>query len=105
MPVSFIKCLVILMFLWSAASPALSYVHSIDSSEAGHHQQADEQQEDTGSIACDHCCHFSAHSVGVLCQTIPERVDIHDPALSPYSITYHFLRASPPFRPPIFPLV
>lgn len=96
------KFIILPLFLMGTVSPVLAYVHSFDTTISEHHQSMhSDSQNDVPVFDCDHCCHFSSHSVGVLGHNqMPAHV-IKIKNTTEYYRIYHSLAVIPPSRPPI----
>jgi histidinol phosphatase-like PHP family hydrolase len=80
-----------------------AYVHSLDFTTSEQQQLTGnmDSQSDIQTASCDHCCHFSSHTVGLhASHNIDEFVN-RNRILVIYHPTYRSLTAAPPYHPPI----
>jgi hypothetical protein len=98
-----IKYMLLCIFLSGTVMPVHAYMHELDCSPAEELQltAGADSQSDTQTANCDHCCHFSSHSVGMYKSNDGVEQLMKASVSIGYSIHYHFSRAAPPYHPPI----
>ncbi len=85
--------------------PIHAYAHESAESQERHPVELsnlDEQHDKAGdSVSCDHCCHFSAHAIGLL--RTSSRVIALQPTHVSESLTLNYAsyHQAPPYHPPI----
>ncbi len=83
--------------------PVHAYMHELDCFSAEELQWTDDadSQSDKQIANCDHCCHFSSHSVGMFNANDGAEQLMKASVSIGLSIHYHFSKAAPPYHPPI----
>jgi uncharacterized protein len=103
MKLLFIKYLLFSVLMSATIMSVHAYAHSLDCASSEEQQLSGDMdnQNDLQKASCDHCCHFSSHSVGL------HKSDNADPFIARNGIlntdyrTYRSLKAGPPYHPPI----
>ena len=96
------KILLVLMILSGVVMPIHAYAHEpVETTEAHIHELDAHHDSDTDSVSCDHCCHFSSHSLGIV-QAVSFSVNEQiDEVLYFKEQGYLSINAPPPYEPPI----
>ena len=96
------KVLLVLMTLSGIIMPIHAYAHELAESQESHAFNMDVQHEsDRDSVSCDHCCHFSSHSLGLvqlIYFTANHRIN---EVLNFKEQDYLSIKGPPPYQPPI----
>jgi hypothetical protein len=102
MRIRMVKILLVLMTLSGIIMPIHAYAHELTEATESHAFELDTQHDsDTGAISCDHCCHFSSHSLGILQNiSIPTNERINE-ILNFQDQNYLSFQGLPIFKPPI----
>ena len=99
-----IKYLLFSMLMTGTIMSVHAYTHSLDCATTEEQQLAEEveNQNELQPVNCDHCCHASAHSLGIL--KINPSIQFTIKTIGPLSthLTYRSLIIGPPYHPPIF---
>lgn len=95
------KLLCLLMLGTGTILPVHAYTHTDIEKNSEYNFVSDSHQNDNAQTSCDHCCHLSAHVLGIL-QTKPlSFVPRVIPYIHSISQEYTSRSLSPPYRPPI----
>lgn len=82
--------------------PVHAYAHELaDSQESQSIEMNTQHDADSDSISCDHCCHFSSHSLGLVQKiafTVNQRIN---EVLNFQAQDYLSINGPPPYQPPI----
>jgi hypothetical protein len=96
------KFLLLLMTITGIFMPIHAYAHEISATQDSHYTTMDTSHDTDGaSKSCDHCCHFSSHSLGLMrvCSKIDELPNIFISTIQ--NQIYSSLNQPPPYHPPI----
>ncbi len=96
------KILLVLMTLSGLIMPIHAYAHGLADTQESHSMEMNTPHDaDSDSISCDHCCHFSSHSLGLV-QNISfaanQRINV---VLNFQTQDYLSINGPPPYQPPI----
>ncbi len=96
------KILLVLMTLSGIIIPIHAYAHELAESQDSHSIEMDSQHDtERDSISCDHCCHFSSHSLGLM-QKNKSIANQQTKGLSNFHRLYYAsINQPPPYHPPI----
>ncbi|GEM_PF-1739876 len=97
------KLLLLILALSGIIMPIHAYAHELADTQESHSSIEMDIQHDTDgdSISCDHCCHFSSHSLGMIQKnTSIANQQIKD-ALIFQRQNYASYNQPPPYQPPI----
>jgi len=99
----FIKYLLFSLLVFGTVMPVHAYVHSLHLTTSDQQQLSGDtdNQGDVQTAGCDHCCHFSSHTVGLHRSNHSDRFFDKGGILVATLFTYHSLKAGPPYHPPI----
>ncbi len=96
------KFLLLAMTITGIVMPIHAYAHEMTEIQDGYTIEMD-SGHDTDSISksCDHCCHFSSHSLGLMrsCSKIVALPNIYTSTIQKQ--IYSSFNQYPPYRPPI----
>ncbi len=94
--------LLVIMLLSGVVLPIHAYAHELTESQNSHMVELDTHHEsEKESLACDHCCHFSSHSLGLI-QTFSASTNQQTKSISVRQKTiYTSHKQAPPYHPPI----
>jgi hypothetical protein len=96
------KLLLLIITLSSIIMPIHAYAHELADTQDSHSIEMDAQQDTDGdSISCDHCCHFSSHSLGVMQKSSNIANQQIKGALTFQGQNYASYKQPPPYQPPI----
>jgi hypothetical protein len=97
------KILFLIMTLSGIIMPIHAYAHDIlDSTHEMHEMESGTQQHDEGeAISCDHCCHFSCHSLGIMRTNSNLTITDTKSGSIFLSTNYTSYNQAPPYHPPI----
>ncbi|GJM04692.1 MAG: hypothetical protein DHS20C09_06830 [marine bacterium B5-7] len=97
------KILLLILTLSCVIMPIQSYAHGMPVSTHDMHEMGtDNQQDNEGeATSCDHCCHFSCHSLGILRTKSNFVVKEYKSASIFLSTNYTSYNQAPPYHPPI----
>ena len=97
------KYLLFAVLMSGTVLPVHAYAHSFDSTTSEQQQLTEDtdNQDDVQATNCDHCCHFSSHSVGLHMSNHVGQFANKGSILVTSHITYRSLKAEPPYYPPI----
>ena len=97
-----VKFLLVIMTVAGIVMPVYAYAHEMSETHESHSTEFNMQHDtDNESTFCDHCCHFSSHTQGII--RIPTKID----ELQKNHITnfqnknYSSIEFPPPYHPPI----
>lgn len=96
------KILLVVMTLSGLVMPIHAYAHELAETQENHALEMDTQHSsDSDSVSCDHCCHFSSHSMGMV--QINSYVPNHriNEILNFKEQDYLSINGPPPYQPPI----
>jgi len=82
--------------------PIHAYAHEMTETQDSHTIEMDSNHDtDSMSKSCDHCCHFSSHSMGLMrnCSKIDGLPNIHISTIKKQ--IYSSFNHPPPYHPPI----
>ena len=94
------KILLFIMTFSGISMTMHAYAHELTENQAGHAIEI-ETQNDDDSILCDHCCHFSSHSLGLMnknSSVVPQKTK---GILNFKGRDYTSYSLPPPYHPPI----
>jgi hypothetical protein len=96
------KVLLVLMTLSGVVMPIHTYAHELTNTQDSYSIEMDVQY-DSGADAtfCDHCCHFSSHSLGLMQKKSSIANHQVKDALNFQKQNYAFYHQAPPHNPPI----
>ena len=96
------KMLLLIMTLSGIIMPIHAYAHELADTQDTHSIKMDVQHDTDGdSITCDHCCHFSSHSLGLMEKNSSiANYQVKD-ALIFQKQSYASYKQPPPYQPPI----
>ena len=96
------KILLVLMTLSGIIMPIHTYAHELVETTEGHAFELDAHHDsDIDSVSCDHCCHFSSHSLGLV-QAISFAANERINEVLIFQIQdYLSIKGPPPYQPPI----
>lgn len=96
------KVLLLVMTISSIVMPIHAYAHELTETQDSPSIKID-SSHGTGSVTipCDHCCHFSSHSLGLMrvSSKFGESPDIYISTI--YRQNYSSVNQPPPYHPPI----
>ena len=96
------KILLVLMTLSGIIMPIHAYAHELSESTESHAHEMDVQHEsDSDSVSCDHCCHFSSHSLGLVQKISFAANHRINEVLKFQEQVYLSIKGPPPYQPPI----
>ena len=96
------KFLLVVMTLSGVVMPIHAYAHELAETQDSHSTEMDAQHDTDGdSISCDHCCHFSSHSMGLMQKTSGIINQQGKDALNFQKHNYVSYKQPPPYQPPI----
>lgn len=96
------KVLLVLMTLSGIVMPIHAYAHELADTQESHSIEIDAQHDtDSDSISCDHCCHFSSHSLGMMQKNTSFANQQSKDALNFQKHDYASYNQPPPYHPPI----
>lgn len=103
MKMFFIKYLLFSVLMSGTIMSVHAYVHVLDctTSEQQQFRGDMDNKSDLQKASCDHCCHFSSHSVGIIKSNSVDGLDNKSNMLTISSLTYRSLKEGPPYHPPI----
>ena len=96
------KFLLLVITITGIVMPIHAYAHEMTEIEDNHSLKMDTSHDTDGvSKSCDHCCHFSSHSLGLMrvCSKIAELPNIYIPTIQKQN--YSSFNQPPPYHPPI----
>ncbi len=102
MQICLAKIILVLMILSGVVMPFHAYAHELAETTEGHAHELDVHHDsDTDSVSCDHCCHFSSHSLGMV-QAISFAANERINEVLIFQIQdYLSITGPPPYQPPI----
>ncbi len=96
------KVLLVLMALSGVVMPIHAYAHELSDAQESHSIEIDIQHDSKAdSISCDHCCHFSSHSLGLMQKNTSIANHQVKDALNFQKQNYASYKPPPPYQPPI----
>jgi hypothetical protein len=96
------KILLVLMTLSGIIMPIHAYAHELTEVAEGHSLDMNAQHNsDTDSDSCDHCCHFSSHSLGLVQKISFATNQRINEILNFQTQDYLSVKGPPPYQPPI----
>ncbi len=96
------KILLVLMTLSGIIMPIHAYAHELADSQESHSMEMNTQHDtDSDSISCDHCCHFSSHSLGLVQKISFVANQRINEVLNFQKQDYLSINGPPPYQPPI----
>jgi len=84
--------------------PIHAYAHELAGTQDSQSIEMDAQHNTDDSITCDHCCHFSSHSLGLVQKNLSTTNHQVKDVLNFQNQNYASYNAPPPYQPPIFNL-
>jgi len=82
--------------------PIHAYAHELAETAEGHALEMDVQHESGSySVSCDHCCHFSSHSLGLVQKLFFAANHRFNEVLNFQEQDYLSVNEPPPYQPPI----
>ena len=82
--------------------PIYAYAHELAETTEGHAFERDVQHEsDSDSVSCDHYCHFSLHTLGMVQVISIAANDRTKEVLNFQEQDYISIKGPPPYQPPI----
>jgi hypothetical protein len=99
------KVLLVLMTLSGVVMPIYAYAHELVNCPDDQLTNVDNDYgSDSNKIICDHCCHFSSHSLGLMWVS-SSIVDLEIKYIVIFqNQNYASYKQPPPYQPPIFNL-
>jgi hypothetical protein len=102
MSINLAKLLLLIMTLSGIVMPIHAYAHELTDTQESHSIEMDAQHDTDGeSISCDHCCHFSSHSLGLMQKNTSFANQQVKDALYFHRHNYSSFNQPPPYHPPI----
>ena len=96
------KLLLLVMTITGIVMPIHVYAHELADTQENHSMKMDAQHDTDGdSISCDHCYHFSSHSLGLMQEKSPITNKLVRSALNFKRQNYASYNQPPPYHPPI----
>jgi len=97
------KILLVVMTLSGIVMPIHSYAHELADTQESHSSIETNTQHNTDgdSISCDHCCHFSSHSLGLVQKNSSTTNHQVKDVLNFQNQNYASYKQPPPYQPPI----
>lgn len=96
------KILLVLMILSGIIMPVHAYAHELAETAEGHSLEMDVQHQSESDVdSCDHCCHFSSHSLGLVQKISFAANHRVNEALKFQEQDYLSIKGPPPYQPPI----
>ena len=99
MHLSMAKMLCLIVFISSIVLEVHAYTHGCDDNADAYIFISD-TQHDNNSTSCDHCCHGSSHSLGILHDVSLYFFFKDTYVLNTNSYNYTSRTPAPPYRPP-----
>lgn len=96
------KFLLVVITITGITMPIHAYAHEITEAQDSHTLEIDSSHGTDGvSTSCDHCCHSSSHSLGLMrvCLKVGELPYICTSTI--HKQNYSSFNQAPPYRPPI----
>ncbi len=96
------KFLFLVMTISGIIMPLHAYAHEMTETQGSYIIEMDSSHDTDGmSKSCDHCCHFSSHSMGLMrsCSKIAELPNIFISTIKKQN--YASYKQPPPYQPPI----
>ena len=102
MQIQLAKILSVLMTLSGIIMPINAYAHELANTQESHSiEMNSEHDTDSDSVSCDHCCHFSSHSLGLVQKISFATNQRINEVLSFQRQDYLSINGPPPYQPPI----
>jgi len=102
MGLNLVKFLLLVMTITGIVMPIHAYAHEMTETQDSHFIKMDSSHDTDGvSKSCDHCCHFSSHSLGLMQRNSSIANQQVKGNLNYQGQNYASYNQPPPYHPPI----
>ena len=102
MQIKLAKLLFLVMIVTGIIMPIHAYSHEMSETRESHSVELESQHnQDNESVFCDHCCHFSSHTQGMIRIYTKSGISQKNYVINFQNKRYTSVESTPPYHPPI----